>query len=87
MLHISRNNTERIRDIKRCNQVKSDHVGQDHEHCKQDSEPVFSDCLIDVVGRTAVAAAVIGTALIDLSQSSLHESSRHSQKRCEPHPE
>ena len=87
ILGVCRNDTECICDIEGCNQIEADHVGQDHKHREQDSEPVFSGCLINVVGRTAVAAAVIGTALVDLSQSSLYERGRHAQKRCEPHPE
>ena len=87
MLRISRNYPERIRNVKGRNQIKANHVGQDHKYCEQDPKPVLSDRLIDIVGRAAIASAVIGTAFVDLSQSSLHESSGHSQKRCKPHPE
>ena len=78
---------EGVGNIEGGHQVKAHHVGEYHHHGEENAQPALLESLLDVVGGAAVAAAVLGTLLINLSQSTFHKGGGAAQQGGDPHPE
>ena len=77
---------KRICHIEGCNEVKSNHVSQNHENSIENTQPSFFQNGFNIVGRTAVATSVLGTAFVDLCQRTFYKCGCTSEDRGHPHP-
>ena len=67
--------------------VVADRIGQDDDDGEYHAQPALVQRGLNIVGRAAVARAILVAALVDLRQGGLDKRGRAAQDCSDPHPE